>query len=583
MAGPGNILIRIGAEGTQAIAEMGRVNAAMGETATRSQKMGAMLKKAAIPAAIALGAIALGAKHAIDAASALEKEMQKTNKVFGANSDAVVQWSEHLAKSFGLSSAEALKAANKFGNMLENLGYGPKAAAEMSMQLTQLASDLASFNNVPVDQTLAALQAGLGGATRGLKKYGIIIDSTALKQKALEMHLWSGKGAMDAHAKSAATMALILEQTGKAQGDFARHAGDAANAQKIQSAEVANLNEQLGKSLLPAYEAILGLLIRITEATAGHTTAVKIAIGIIGSLAAAILLANAGLKAYEAYQAIATAATWAWNAALDANPIGLVVVAIGALVAALVLAYTKSETFRSIVQAALNAVLVAARAVASGFQYLWNTARSAWDWIKAHWYLGAFALGPIAGAILLIATHFSTVRNVAQSAINAIVSAFGALKSAASSAAAWIASHFSAIGLNALRDLLASIVNHFGYVKNAAVAAFNAILGPIEAVINAVKRLIDWLGKIHVPKISLPHIPNPFAAGLPPPAADLERAGRARTGEGSPYYRGAPQLAGAGGLTVNFYGPTDPEGAARAINRVLRAHDVRQGRARPGS
>lgn len=50
------------------------------------------------------------------------------------------------------------------------------------------------------------------------------------------------------------------------------------------------------------------------------------------------------------------AAQWLLNAAMDANPIGLVVVAIAALVAGLVLAYKHSETFRNIVNAAFNAI-----------------------------------------------------------------------------------------------------------------------------------------------------------------------------------------------------------------------------------
>lgn len=46
-----------------------------------------------------------------------------------------------------------------------------------------------------------------------------------------------------------------------------------------------------------------------------------------------------------------TAAQWLLNAAMTANPIGIVIVAIVALVAAVVIAYKKSETFRRIVQA----------------------------------------------------------------------------------------------------------------------------------------------------------------------------------------------------------------------------------------
>jgi len=556
--GPGNILIRIGAEGAQAITEIERVNASMATSATRSERMGAALKKAAVPAAIALGAIAIGAKHAIDAASDLQKQVEKTNKVFGASSDEVVKWSEGLAQSFGLSSDEALKAANKFGNMFENLGYAEPASAKMSKQMVQLAADLASFNNVPVDQVFSALQAGIGGATRGLKKFGIIIDANALKQKAYQMGLYKGKGALDAHAKSAATMALILEQTGKAQGDFARHSGDAANAQKVQAAETANLTEELGKGLLPYYQEGQKLLLALTKATAAHTGVVKVSIGVVAALASAILLANVGMKAYRAGVILVTAAQWLWNAALSANPIGLVIIAIAALGAALVIAYKKSATFRAIVQGALNGVLVAAHALGAGFTAAWHAAQAAFDWIVAHWRLGLFAFGPIGAALYVVIGHFQQIRSAAQSAfaiagdaVRGFVTVFDRLRT---------------LGAGALQPII---------------GAAHALEAALNAVIGAVKTLINWLGKIHVPSINLPHIPGIHSAGgllLPPAAPAGEPGARARVGYG--YASPAAAVGGAGaGITVNFYGPTDPEGAARAIARVLRRHDLRQGRA----
>lgn len=62
------------------------------------------------------------------------------------------------------------------------------------------------------------------------------------------------------------------------------------------------------------------------------------------------------MGAMRAATAVATGAQWAMNAALTANPIGLVVVAVAAFVAGLVLAYQKSETFRDIVDGAMRAV-----------------------------------------------------------------------------------------------------------------------------------------------------------------------------------------------------------------------------------
>jgi hypothetical protein len=69
-----------------------------------------------------------------------------------------------------------------------------------------------------------------------------------------------------------------------------------------------------------------------------------------------------------------TAAQWLLNAALTANPLGLFIIAIVAVVAAIVLAYQKSETFRTIVQAV-------AKAVTAAFQWVVDKVKELWKWI----------------------------------------------------------------------------------------------------------------------------------------------------------------------------------------------------------
>jgi hypothetical protein len=522
VAGPGNILIRVGAEAGQAVSELSKVNRALGENMTKSEKIGAALKRAAVPATIALTAIAVGAKKAIAAASDLNEQTNKTMVVFGKSGSAVVAWSKTLASSFGLSQRAALEAAGVFGNMLVPMGFTRKEAAAMSKQMVELAGDMASFNNASPEETLQALRSGLAGESEPLRKFGVFLSDARLKQQALSQGLYSGKGALDAHAKAAATMALIMKDTADAQGDFARTADSAANAQRVQAAETENLTAALGQGLLPYYQAGLKLLISLTKATAGHTGAVKVAVGVVAGLSAAILAANAAMKAWTAMQAIAKAATIAWtiaqralNFALASNPIGLVIVAVAALAAGLYIAYKRSETFRNIVNASLNSVAAAAAALARAFGRVVDAARSAFGWIIDHWRLGAFALGPLGAGIVLLANHFDRVRSAGVGAFNAIR------------------------------------------------GAVDAVARAIAAVVDAVKNLIAWLGRIHVPKISLPHIPGTKEAGgygyAPVPAGQAVAAG--------------------GGVTVNFYGPVDPEGSARAIARVLRAHEVRQGRA----
>ena len=79
--------------------------------------------------------------------------------------------------------------------------------------------------------------------------------------------------------------------------------------------------------------------------------------GVLGGLSVAWSLLNAKLLiataiqgAYSVATGIATAAQWAFNVAANANPIGLIVLAIGALIGGLVVAYNKFDKFRAIIQ-----------------------------------------------------------------------------------------------------------------------------------------------------------------------------------------------------------------------------------------
>jgi TP901 family phage tail tape measure protein len=134
----------------------------------------------------------------------------------------------------------------------------------------------------------------------------------------------------------------------------------AANVAKLAELPITTAqviaNWRLGSSMkaLTAQQAIsngttqAGLLTRLrsTAATVAHTVAEK---------AAAV-----ASKVWAAGQ-------WLLNAALTANPIGIVVVALVALVAGLVVAYKKSDTFRKIVAGAWDHIKKAVASAWNGF------------------------------------------------------------------------------------------------------------------------------------------------------------------------------------------------------------------------
>jgi len=214
----------------------------------------ASLARVGAAATVALGVGAVyGMKKAVDAASDLQESISKTNVVFGKNSKAVMAWSKTSVTAMGQSQQQALEAASTYGNLFQAFGVGLKPATEMSTTLTQLASDLASFNNTSVDEAIDALRSGLSGETEPLKRYGIAINDARLKNEALKLGLISTtKDALSPAARAQAAYALVMKDTKLAQGDFARTSDGLANSQRILRASFENVKASLGTSLIPA-------------------------------------------------------------------------------------------------------------------------------------------------------------------------------------------------------------------------------------------------------------------------------------------------------------------------------------------
>ncbi len=147
----------------------------------------------------------------------------------------------------------------------------------------------------------------------------------------------------------------------------------------------------------------------------------------------------------------AAAGQWLLNAALTANPVGLVVLAVVALVAALVLAYKKSETFRTIVQHAFAVATFGVRTLIAGVSALvgWvvDKAGPAWKVLK-----------------------------------DAAVAVFDKIRTTIS-------------------DTIERAKDKFESFKTTVKAIFDALLSPIQKVRDAVDNVIDAITDIDLPDV----------------------------------------------------------------------------------
>jgi len=304
---------------------LGGVNRDLGGLDKSSSRAGAALKRIAVGAALAGGAlVAAFAVKGVQASSDLSEQISKASVVFGAASDSVIAFSKTTASSLGISQRAALEATGTFGNMLVPMGFARAEAAKVSTRFVQLAADMASFNNSTPEEALDALRSGLAGESEPLRKFGVFLSDARLKQEALSLGIYKGKGALDANAKAQATYALILKDTKDTQGDFGRTVGESLpNQLRIARAEFEELQASLGNKLIPVMVSFGGF-VKENAATLQKLAGFALAAG-VGYAAYTV-----AVKAAAAASLIATIATQGLTAATAASPIGLFVAAVAA-------------------------------------------------------------------------------------------------------------------------------------------------------------------------------------------------------------------------------------------------------------
>ena len=231
--------------------------------------------------------------------------------------------------------------------------------------------------------------------------------------------------------------------------------------------------------------------------------------GAIITYKGAVLLWNAAETAKNVVMGISTAAQWALNVAMTANPIGIVIVAIGALVGAFIVLWNKSEGFRNFwinLWEKVKAIVTSAwEGIKAGFEKIKNGISAVKEKVSTMWN----------GVKEKTSELWGGVKNVVSEKLNNIKSAYDAhgrgLKGATFAAIEGVKEYYRT-GYDAINQLtggkLGEVVNAvgekmevvkgkfseaFGNVKNTVMTIFenikNGITEKISAAVNKVKEI----------------------------------------------------------------------------------------------
>ena len=229
-------------------------------------------------------------KSAVDYAADLTEVQNVVDNSFGEMTGKVNDFAKQSIKSLGMSELSfktfasqyqsmgnamsignsQIAKANDFLNKATN-GYisASDSLADVSLNMTKLAGDMASFYNKDQAEVAEDLRAVYTGMIIPLRKYGLDLTQATLKE-------WAMKNGMDANIKSMSqaekTMLryqYVMANTKQAQGDFIRTQDTWANQTRMLAENFRNLGVAIGTPIInaakPFVAAINQMILKVTE------------------------------------------------------------------------------------------------------------------------------------------------------------------------------------------------------------------------------------------------------------------------------------------------------------------------------
>ena len=253
MATVDTLLVEVTADLRDVRRKLGQLEKDTKRTGDRSaknmSKLGTAIK--AVVGAVVVREFARAGMAAVNFASHVEEAQAKSSVVFGKFTDKIRGDLKDFATEVGRSEFQLEEMAASVQDTFVPMGFARGKAADLSVQLAKLATDVASFNNASDTETMIAFQSALVGNHETVRRFGIVITEAELQAELFRMGITKSKNEVTAAEKVQARMNLILAGTTDAQGDAARTAESYANQVKRMDAETDRLQKAIGDSLMP--------------------------------------------------------------------------------------------------------------------------------------------------------------------------------------------------------------------------------------------------------------------------------------------------------------------------------------------
>ena len=247
----------------------------------------------------------------------------KFNVVFGElSSEATISISK-MADRLGFANSTLMDFASTFQDTFVPLGFARDESARLSLGLTKLAVDVASFSNKMDADVVRDFQSAIVGNHETVKKYGIIINEARLEQEAYDSGLANSGETLSDIVKVMARYQLIVKGSDDAIGDKERTLDSYNNALKDFNEQLKISSQEIGETIIPLATGLLKIASHLADKSS-----------ILGYASSLSILASGFLTA-RIHTLGLTKALGLFRGKLIATGIGAFIVGLGEAIAAL--------------------------------------------------------------------------------------------------------------------------------------------------------------------------------------------------------------------------------------------------------
>lgn len=215
-------------------------------------------------------------KEASALSSELAEVQNRVDVVFGDSADIINKFAENAIDKLGMTTTAAKDFASSFGAALKSTGQSTENIKNMSLALTELSADAASFFDKSQEWAKEKLFSGvISGQIRPMRELGVEMTKASLDAYTTAKGYSTLYSKMDATSKQAVRFEYVMEKLNYVHGDYQRTINSTANQIRLLKNQLKELGTVVGAIIntviapvIRAMNTLVNAITRVAKAVA---------------------------------------------------------------------------------------------------------------------------------------------------------------------------------------------------------------------------------------------------------------------------------------------------------------------------